>query len=171
MAKDLRLAQYSHLPPRYTFLLQIIGCVVGALLNWVMMIQIVDAQKPLLLSIQGSSIWSGQNIQIFNSQAITWSIAPYLYSVGKRYQWVTIAYLLGFLAPLPMYIGYRLQGKKNMKFWSYLNPSIILWFMGNLFVGINSGFTTFFLIAFLFQWYIRKYHPNFVRALPPISSG
>ncbi|KAK6410443.1 hypothetical protein LTR81_015338 [Elasticomyces elasticus] len=158
LAKDLRLAQYTHLPPRITFGLQILGCVVGALLNWVMMISIVDAQAPLLKSIQGSSIWSGQNIQTFNSAAITWSIAPHLYSIGQRYEWCTIAYLLGFLAPIPMYVMYRWTGSKR---WAYINPSIILWFMGNLYVGINSGFTTFFIIAFVFQWYIRKYYPKF----------
>ncbi|KAK4579995.1 hypothetical protein LTR86_000197 [Recurvomyces mirabilis] len=159
LAKDLRLAQYTHLPPRITFGLQILGCLVGALLNWVMMITIVDAQRDLLTAIQGSSIWSGQNIQIFNSAAITWAMAPKLYSIGQRYQWCTIVFLVGFLVPLPMYAMYRWRG--NKKLWSYINPSIILWFMGNLFVGINAGFTTFFMIAFTFQWYLRKYHPKF----------
>ena len=37
LAKDLKLAQYTHLPPQCTFLVQIMGCVVGALFNWVMM--------------------------------------------------------------------------------------------------------------------------------------
>ena len=124
LAKDLRLAQYSHLPPRITFMLQIIGCLVGSILNWVMMISIVDAQAPLLTSIQGSSIWSGQNIQIFNSAAITWSMAPKLYSIGARYEWATIVFLLGFLAPLPMYLMYKVTGNKM---WGYTNPSIILW--------------------------------------------
>ncbi|KAK5108447.1 hypothetical protein LTR62_008334 [Meristemomyces frigidus] len=160
LAKDLRLAQYTHLPPRITFGLQVLGCLVGALLNWVMMVSIVSAQRPLLTAIQGSSIWSGQNIQIFNSAAITWSMAPRLYSIGQRYQWCTIAYLVGFIVPVPMYLMYKYGGMKA-KWASYINPSIILWFMGNLFVGINAGFTTFFIIAFVFQWYIRKYHPKF----------
>ncbi|OKL61431.1 hypothetical protein UA08_03142 [Talaromyces atroroseus] len=158
LAKDLRLAQYSHLPPRITFVLQIIGCLVGALMNWVMMETIVSAQTPALESIQGTSIWSGQNIQIFNTMAISWSIAPKMFSIGARYEWVTIVFLLGFIVPIPAYIMYKVTGNK---IWGYLNPSIILWFMGNLYVGINSGFTTFFIIAFAFQWYIRKYYPQF----------
>ena len=38
LARDLKLAQYVHLSPRLTFLVQVLGCVVGALMNWVMMI-------------------------------------------------------------------------------------------------------------------------------------
>lgn len=38
LARDLKLAQYVHLSPRHTFTIQVIGCVVGAILNWVMMI-------------------------------------------------------------------------------------------------------------------------------------
>lgn len=158
LAKDLRLAQYSHLPPRITFVVQIIGCIVGGLMNWVIMDTVVAAQAPLLKQIQGSSIWSGQNIQQFNSLAIAWSIAPKMFSIGARYEWVTIVFLLGFLVPIPTYLMYKFTGNR---LWGYLNPSIILWFMGNLFVGINAGFTTFFVIAFIFQWYIRKYHPRF----------
>lgn len=33
--------------------------------------------------------------------------------------------------------------------------------MGNLFVGINSSLTMFFVIAFISQFYLRKYHPQF----------
>ncbi|PCG96334.1 Oligopeptide transporter OPT superfamily [Penicillium occitanis (nom. inval.)] len=102
-------------------------------------------------------IWSGQNIQTFNSMAISWSIAPKMFSIGAHYQWVTIVFLLGFLVPLPTYIAYKITGNKN---WGYNNPSIILWFMGNLYVGINSGFTSFFIVAFIFQFYVRKYHPQ-----------
>ena len=38
LARDLKLAQYVHLSPRHTFTVQVIGCVMGAVLNWVMMI-------------------------------------------------------------------------------------------------------------------------------------
>lgn len=33
--------------------------------------------------------------------------------------------------------------------------------MGNLFVGINSSMTTFFLVAYFAQFYLRKYRPEF----------
>ncbi|KAF2768319.1 OPT superfamily oligopeptide transporter [Teratosphaeria nubilosa] len=155
LARDLKLAQYVHLPPTCTFVVQVAGCVIGALFNWVMMVTIVKSQAPILTSIQGTNIWSGQNIQQFNTLAIAWSIASEMFSVGARYQWVTISYLIGFIVPVPLWLAHRYTG---WKVFSYFNTCIILWFMGNLFVGINSSLNMFFIIGFVSQFWLRKYH-------------
>lgn len=42
----------------------------------------------------------------------------------------------------------------------FQNLSIILWYMGNLFVGINSSLTSFFIIGFIAQFWLRKFHPQ-----------
>jgi hypothetical protein len=79
------------------------------------------------------------------------------FSIGAKYQWATIAYLLGFIAPLPLWILYRFWPQPVFK---YLNTSIILWHMGWLFVGINSAIGMYFVLGFLAQWWLRKYHPH-----------
>ena len=90
MLQDLKLGQYCKLPPRITFSMQILGTVVGAVLNCtcpssvpymrpschcadpssglpdIMMVTIIDANRPALLSISGTRLWSGQNAQAFN---------------------------------------------------------------------------------------------------------
>jgi hypothetical protein len=33
---------------------------------------IIDNQRPILLSVEGTNIWSGQQPQQYNSQAIAW---------------------------------------------------------------------------------------------------
>lgn len=38
LAKDLRLAQNTHVSPRCTFFVQVLGCLIGALFNFVMML-------------------------------------------------------------------------------------------------------------------------------------
>jgi OPT oligopeptide transporter protein len=38
LAKDLRLAQNVHLSPRCTFFVQMAGCIIGALFNYIMML-------------------------------------------------------------------------------------------------------------------------------------
>lgn len=72
MLGDLKLAQYAKLPPRATFLAQILGTCAGSVFNWVMMNSIVDNRRDILLSVQGTNIWSGQNVQTYNSQAVAW---------------------------------------------------------------------------------------------------
>ncbi|KAG4420066.1 hypothetical protein IFR04_006825 [Cadophora malorum] len=158
LARDLKLAQYVHLSPRHTFTIQVMGCIVGAVMNWVMMITIVDNQAPILKGLAGSNIWSGQNVQQFNTLAIAWSIAKDTFSIGAKYQWVTIAYLLGFIVPLPFYI---LNRYFPHPFFRYINFSIILWQMGYLFVGINSAIGVFFFLGFFAQWYLRRKRPEF----------
>lgn len=87
---DLKLGQYTKIPPRVNFLVQILGCIVGAILNYVMMLSVIREQRPALLSISGTRLWcmcpllraywtmrlttnslaAGQNAQGYNSNAI-----------------------------------------------------------------------------------------------------
>ena len=157
LLRDLKLGQLAHLSPKATFTAQMVGAVIGGIFNYIMMVSIVDNQYTILLSIEGSNIWSGQNVQQYNTLAIAWSIAAQMFSVGGRYQWVTIAYLLGFAVPVPFYLAYKYTG---IRFFQYINLAIILWYMGWLFVGVNSSILSYFAIGFAAQFYIRRYHPQ-----------
>ena len=72
LLKDLKLAQYAKLSPKCTFTAQMFGTIIGAIFNYVMMVTITTNQRDNLLSIEGTNIWSGQNVQQYNSQAIAW---------------------------------------------------------------------------------------------------
>ncbi len=162
LLRDLKLAQLAHLSPRSTFAAQMIGTIVGSVFDYIMMLSIVKNQFDILTSAEGSNIWSGQNVQMFNTLAVAyvfsvlsflfiilrdmglttgcrWSMAGKMFSVGARYQWVTLAYLLGFFVPLPFWFLYR---KTKHPFFEYINLSIILWYAGWLFVGINASIGT-----------------------------
>ena len=157
LLRDLKIAQYAKLPPRCTFTAQMVGTVIGAIFNYVMMVSIVDNQREILLSIEGTNIWSGQNVQQYNSQAIAWgALASHMFSYGARYQWVTFAYLVGFIIPVPFYILHRLFPRAGFWYW---NTAIITYYIGWLCVGINSSILTYFVVGFLSQWYLRKYQP------------
>ena len=72
LLKDLKLGQYAKLSPKCTFTSQMVGTLIGAIFNYVMMVTITTNQRDNLLSIEGTNIWSGQNVQQYNSQAIAW---------------------------------------------------------------------------------------------------
>jgi hypothetical protein len=72
LLEDLKLGVYLKIPPRQTFLAQMLGTVVGAILNYVMAISILTEQREVLLTVSGNRIWSGQNAQSYNSNAIAW---------------------------------------------------------------------------------------------------
>jgi hypothetical protein len=67
LVENLKLGQYGKLSPRCTFTVQIMGTVFGAIINYILMSSITTNQREILLSIQGTNIWSGQVIQSFNS--------------------------------------------------------------------------------------------------------
>jgi hypothetical protein len=134
-----------------------LGAIIGAIFNYIMMKTIVTNQFHILKSVEGSNIWSGQNVQQYNTLAIAWSIASDMFSVGARYQWVTISYLIGFIVPVPFWYLYK---KTKIRFFEYINLSIILWYMGWLFVGINASITSYFIIGFFALFYLRKYKPG-----------
>ncbi|RFU28658.1 hypothetical protein B7463_g7691, partial [Scytalidium lignicola] len=158
LLSDLKLGQYAKLSPRCTFTMQMIGTLVGAILNYIITITITTNQRDILLSIEGTHIWSGAGLQSFNTQAITWGgLAKHMYSWGSTYQWVPLGLVIGFVAPIPFYILHRFFPKVGF---NYLNVSIISWHIGWLVTGINSAIITFFLVAFWSQFYLRRYKPE-----------
>lgn len=79
-----------------------------------------------------------------------------MYSWGSTYQWVPLGLVLGFFAPIPLYILHRLFPKMHF---DYLNISIISWHIGWLVTGINSSLVSFFAVAYFSQFYLRRYKP------------
>jgi len=95
LSGDLKMGQYLKIPPRVMFLSQVWGTILGAIVNIVVMISIVDAQRDILLDPVGTNVWSGQVIQGLNSAAVTWSLAKELYGRNGPY----------FIIPLSLVIG------------------------------------------------------------------
>ncbi|KUJ19163.1 OPT superfamily oligopeptide transporter [Mollisia scopiformis] len=158
LLQDLKLGQYAKLSPRCTFAMQMVGTLVGAILNYVITLSITTNQREILLSIEGTHIWSGAALQSFNTQAITWGgLAKQMYSWGSTYQWVPLGLVIGFAAPLPGYFLHRLFPKVGF---NHLNMSIICWHIGWLVTGINSAIISFLAVAFWSQYYLRRYKPE-----------
>jgi OPT oligopeptide transporter protein len=89
-----------------------------------MMNSIIDSQRDILLSVQGTNIWSGQQVQQYNFQAIGWGgLSHELFASGKRYQWVAWAYVIGLLAPVPFWVIHRFFPKLRA---DYLYTPIIM---------------------------------------------
>ena len=155
LLRDLKLAQEAHLSPRCTFAMQIIGTLIGAIFNYMIMDSILRNQSVILKSIQGTNVWSGQGVQTYNSLAIAWgALAKHLFSAGGRYAWVSYSFLLGAIAPLPIYFLHRLFPRAGF---SYFITPILIWYLGWLCVGINSSIVSFFSIGLASQFYLRRY--------------
>ncbi|KAF2664769.1 OPT superfamily oligopeptide transporter [Microthyrium microscopicum] len=170
MLKDLKLGQYLHLAPKATFTCQIIGTVIGCVMSYIMMMQITEEKRDILLAIQGTNVWSGQLVQSQNSAAMTWGgLAKYLYSWGARYQYVSFAFVIGIFAPVPFWVAHQFLPKLRLDYW---NTAIIGGYMYHLTQGTHSGILFHFVSGFISQFWLRKYKTNwFIKYNYIMSAG
>ncbi|KAI0653830.1 oligopeptide transporter [Cubamyces menziesii] len=161
LLRDLKLGQYTKLPPRVTFVMQTVGGVIGGILNYVIMQSVINGNRPILLDIQGTNTWSGQQVQTYNSNAITWgALAKPLYSPGARYGFIPWMLIAGLGVPIPFWLLHRKWPRAGF---NYVFTPVVVAELGFLSVGINSSWMTPLAIAVSSQWYLRKYRPRWFR--------
>ncbi|THU98300.1 hypothetical protein K435DRAFT_856838 [Dendrothele bispora CBS 962.96] len=133
LIRDLKMDQYTKLPPRLTFTMQSVGAVIGGLLNYVYVIMkiVINAHRKILLDVQGSN-WSGQQVQTFDADAVTWgALGNTIYTPNGRY---------GLGAPIPFFVLHKWH------FDAVITP-MLSWGLGYLSVGINSKYNSLLLAA------------------------
>lgn len=96
LCNDLKIGEYLKIPARTMFLTQIYGTIVGAFINYAVMISIVSSNRDVLVNSNGNASWSGATIQSYNTNATSWALAEYLYKFGKPYGLVPWGLLIGF---------------------------------------------------------------------------
>ncbi|KAH9889084.1 OPT oligopeptide transporter [Cubamyces lactineus] len=161
LLRDLKLGQYTKLPPRVTFVMQTVGGVIGGILNYIIMQSVINGNRPILLAVQGTNTWSGQQVQTYNSNAITWgALAKPLYSPGARYGFIPWMLIAGLGVPIPFWLLHRKWPRAGF---NYVFTPVVVAELGFLSVGINSSWMTSLAIAVFSQWYLRKYRPRWFR--------
>ncbi|KAG6907869.1 hypothetical protein DXG01_007083 [Tephrocybe rancida] len=122
LLQDLKLGQYTKLPPVVTFVVQAIGTVIGGLLNFLIMKTVLNSQREILKSVQGTNVWSGQqrcNCMGRSGQTIVrnwdslWSKATsisFAYSTllfSAHYQFVPYMLIAGLGFPIPFWLLHK----------------------------------------------------------------
>lgn len=58
----------------------------GAILNYIIMKTVLSSHREILRDVQGTNIWSGQQVQSYNSDAISWgALGKPMYASGTQY--------------------------------------------------------------------------------------
>ncbi|KAH9936802.1 OPT oligopeptide transporter [Epithele typhae] len=158
MLGDLKLGQYTKLAPRITFAMQIMGTIVGAVLNYIMMLTIINANRAALLSISGTRLWSGQNAQGFNTNGISWGgLGPEMFGIHGVYHMVPLCLAIGVFCPLPLIAAWYIWPKAGFE--NFSTP-IILQYSTFLSVGINTSVNPMMAIGIFSQWWVRTRYPR-----------
>ncbi|TFY80131.1 hypothetical protein EWM64_g3881 [Hericium alpestre] len=169
LLSDFKLGQYTKVPPRVTFCAQITGAVVGAILNYVMLINIIANNRAALLSIAGTRLWSGQNPQSYNSNAISWgALGPQMFGRGGIYFMVPVALAIGLFLPIPFWLLHKKYPKAGF---NYIIMPIVTQYSAWLTVGINTSITFSVLLGLFSQYWIRTRWPRWFTKYNYIVSG
>ncbi|KAJ7743223.1 peptide transporter MTD1 [Mycena maculata] len=148
MAQDLKLAQYTKVPPRTTLFVQSLGTVVAGM---------------------GTTSGLGQQVQSFNAQAYTWgALAKHMYAPGTTYAILPWMVLIGLAVPVPFWLVHKFFPKLRLNL--VLTP-LLCYTLGELNSGINSQWFISFTITLASQWYAHKYRATWFRRYNYILSA
>ncbi|KAH8093910.1 OPT oligopeptide transporter protein-domain-containing protein [Cristinia sonorae] len=168
---DLKMGQYLKIPPRAMFLTQIWGVVIGAVVNYVVMVSVVEAQREILIHPLGTNVWSGQQLQSMNSAAVTWSLADKLYGPHSPYFIVILSLIIGVVPTTIQYFIYRRWPViGGIRLDSVILP-IIYMYSARLYVGVTSMIFSCIIVGVVSQLWLRKYHPGWYRKYNYILGG
>jgi hypothetical protein len=128
LTTDLKLGHYLKIPPRAMFLSQLIGTVIGAIVNLAVVRVVLDPSNPYRGYIDGTEIdptsqWDGRKINIFYSAATIWgAIGPIEFFSGK-YRNLFWGFGVGALLPLVPWLLHKRWPRAS---WNLVSFPIIL---------------------------------------------
>ncbi|KDR80162.1 hypothetical protein GALMADRAFT_61865 [Galerina marginata CBS 339.88] len=174
LAGDLKMGQYLKIPPRVMFLTQVWGTILGAVINYVVMISVVTAQRDILLSPTGTNVWSGQVPQGLNSAAVTWSLAKELYGFNGPYWIIPMGLVIGMVPTVIQWFIHKASER-----WPKIGPvtvgsvllPVIYQYSSWMSVGVNSTITSSIIVGLVSQLWLRKYHPGWYKKYNYILGG
>ncbi|KZV73279.1 OPT oligopeptide transporter [Peniophora sp. CONT] len=174
MLQDLKLGQYTKIPPRWTFAAQMAGSIVGSIFNYTMMKSIVSTNRAVLQDPTGTRLWSGWIIQQYNSASIAMgALGKELFTYGNAYWLIPFAIFIGFFIPIPFYLASRFgkPGSLIKRTGDFVHTSVILLYIGYLPYSVNGQWWSCFVIGLGSQWWARKYRPKWFKKYNYLTSA
>ncbi|OKL56164.1 hypothetical protein UA08_08584 [Talaromyces atroroseus] len=173
LCMDLKMGEYLKIPPRVMFLTQIYGTVLGAFVNYGVMVSIVGSNRELLINGNGDASWSGATMQAYNTNAASWALSKYLYRAGTTYEIVPIGLAIGAgLVAIHRLVVYFIPKIRGFSLEEFNFPQFIQ-YAG--YIPYNSPQTCVIFnqisSGFFVQYYLRNYHPRLFKDYSYLITG
>ncbi|ONK79340.1 uncharacterized protein A4U43_C01F5370 [Asparagus officinalis] len=171
---DFKLGHYMKIPPKSMFIVQLIGTIVASSVTfgtaWWLLETVKNICDPSKLP-EGSP-WTCPGDQVFYSASIIWGVVAPIRMFGKLglYETTNYFFLLGFLAPIPVWLLSRLYPEKN---WiKLINMPIILGAAGSMPPARAVNYTMWFIVGIVFNFVVyRRYKGWWARHNYVLSAG
>ncbi|KAL4069408.1 OPT oligopeptide transporter [Scleroderma citrinum] len=153
---DLKLGHYMKIPPRLMFLAQVVAAFVSSIVvtsvqNW-MFANIVDFCQP-----NQPDHFVCPSTTVFATASLIWGgIGPHrLFSPGAMYSPLLWFFFVGALLPIPFYY---LARRFPLSYWRYINIPVFFAGIGAMPPASGINYSSWVLVGFVFQWFMRRYH-------------
>lgn len=153
---DLKLGHYMKIPPRLMFTAQVIAALVSSLVvisvqNW-MFANIVDICQP-----NQPDYFTCPSTSVFATASLIWGgIGPQrIFSPGAMYGPLLWFFFIGAILPIPFYY---LARRFPLSYWRYINIPVLFAGIGAFPPATGINYSSWVLVGFIFQWFMRRYH-------------
>ncbi|KAJ7189563.1 OPT oligopeptide transporter protein-domain-containing protein [Mycena pura] len=152
--QDLKLGHYIKVPPRASFLVQLVGTVVAAFLQVGVKTWIFGNIKDICMAGQKSQLTCPHNQVFFTASAIWGLIGPTRQFGPKSiYHPHLYALAIGAVLPLPFWFWQRRYPTSWIK---YISTPVILNGVSGIPPATGINYSAWFAVGALFQYFIRK---------------
>ncbi|KAF9477891.1 oligopeptide transporter [Pholiota conissans] len=152
--QDLKLGHYVKVPPRATFMVQMISTVLAAFIQVGVKEWIFTNVHDICAADQKSQLTCPHNQVFFTASAVWGLIGPTKqFGTGSIYHPHLYAIIVGAFLPLPFYFYQR----KYPKSWArYVSTPVILNGVSSIPPATGINYSSWFAVGFAFQYLIRK---------------
>ncbi|KAJ7736920.1 OPT oligopeptide transporter protein-domain-containing protein [Mycena metata] len=152
--QDLKLGHYVKVPPRASFLVQLVGTVVAAFLQVGVKTWIFSNVEDICQPNQKSQLTCPHNQVFFTASAIWGLIGPSRqFGAGSIYHPHVYALAIGALLPLPFWFWQRRYPNSWMK---YISTPVILNGVSGIPPATGINYSAWFAVGAVFQYFVRK---------------
>ncbi|KAJ7188821.1 OPT oligopeptide transporter protein-domain-containing protein [Mycena filopes] len=152
--QDLKLGHYVKVPPRASFLVQLVGTVVAAFLQVGVKTWIFSNVEDICNDDQKSQLTCPHN-QVFFTASVIWGlIGPSRqFGVQSIYHPHVYALAIGAVLPLPFWFWQRRYPNSWIK---YISTPVILNGVSGIPPATGINYSAWFAVGAIFQYFIRK---------------
>ncbi|KAJ5511383.1 Tetrapeptide transporter OPT1/isp4 [Penicillium expansum] len=152
-SQDLKIGHYMKIPPRVTFMAQMVACLWSSLVQICTMNWALGAIKDVCTQFQPNH-FSCPNGRVFFNASVIWGVIgpARMFSIGQLYSPLMFFFLAGGILPILIYIGARYFPKSPIK---YLSAPIIFGGAGLIPPATPLNYLSWGIVGYVFNKYIR----------------
>lgn len=156
----MKLGFYNHIPPRYVFMSQIFGELIGVPINYLSLRWVLASKWDYLVGNITDPLhqWTAQNVVTYHTNAIQYVI------LGPRrlfenYPLLPYGFLAGIIAPVLIFLLHRRFPRSVFKFHLW-NTTVFLSTMSHFYGNLSTGYLSKFLGGTFTMFYAYRYMHN-----------